>query len=104
MPYKVPNNHIASLLASRAALGGTTRKSWADRNGIPSGSLGEIYNGLEISAVNRATPYVVTRPEIEQMRLDLHENFRRKKIAAVLFGVVTPTGCKYAIFSKKVKQ
>lgn len=97
------DSHIPQLLKARAALGGTTRKSWADRNGIPSGSLGEIYNGLEISAANRATPYVVTRPEIEQMRLDLHENFRRNKIAALLFGVVTPTGTKYAIFSRRTK-
>lgn len=74
-------------------------KSWADRQGFPTGVLGETYQGVRISEENRATVYESRREGIEQLRDYLHNNYRRKGIKAVIFGIHRPGDrIEYAVF------
>lgn len=91
------------LLARAHAGMGTTRKTWADRIGLATGVIGERHKGILISEENRATKYFIKRADLEQLRIDLHNNFRRKRINAVIFGIETPHAILYAIFASNWK-
>ena len=78
------------------------RKSWSDQQGIPTGVIGDIYrNGgmtINIQEKNRATIYEWRREGIEILQKILRENYLRKGIRAVLFGIHDTKVIKYAIF------
>jgi hypothetical protein len=79
-----------------------SRKSWADKQGFQTGVLGEILtvNGgrITIAEKNRATTYETRKEGIAELQQYLHNNFRRKNVNAVLFGVEGGERIAYAVF------
>jgi len=63
------------------------RKTWADRQGIATGVLGEVYRGVRIAESNRATVYESEEHGIRVLQRIARENYKRKNVKAVLFGV-----------------
>jgi len=74
-----------------------SRKSWMDRQGIPTGVLGEVVDGITIAEENRATVYEDRREGVEFLTL-WYRHYRSKGTKCVLFGVHEPDRIKYAVF------
>jgi hypothetical protein len=75
------------------------RKSWADQQGIKTGVMGEIVDGINITESNRATVYEDRREGIESLLNIARENYRKKGVNAVVFGVwYGADKLKYAVF------
>jgi hypothetical protein len=75
------------------------RKSWADREGVPSGVWGEVYEGIPIIEENRATGWEYRRDGIEELLKIARENYRVKGVRAYVYGVDDGgVNVKYAIF------
>jgi hypothetical protein len=76
------------------------RKSWADRERIPTGVFGEICNGVTIKEENRATGWEFRRDGIEVLLKIAKESYIKKGIKAVVFGVDGDgkTAIRYAVF------
>lgn len=74
------------------------RKTWADSQGIPTGVMGETINGILISEANRATTYERFKEGIQILKSIEHNNYRRKGVTAVTFGVHFGEEIKYAVF------
>lgn len=67
--------------------------------GIKTGVFGEIVEGVEISEENRATCYETRREGIEVLQRICWNNYVRKGVDAVLFGVSCGADrYKYAVF------
>ncbi len=73
--------------------------SWAEREGIATGVMGEIHKGIPINEENRATNWESYREGISQLKALLQKAYIKKGIRAVLFGVFDGAELpKYAIF------
>jgi hypothetical protein len=75
-----------------------SRKNWADQAGIKTGVMGEIVNGILIDERNRATTWEKRRADIEVLLDIQRNNYRRKGIKAVVFGVPRGQDKYYAVF------
>ena len=75
------------------------RMTWADREGIATGVMGEIHKGVPINEENRASVWEFRKEGVESLRELLRKSYIKKGIRAVLFGVHNgPDTIKYAIF------
>lgn len=74
------------------------RKSWADRQGIKTGIWGEIVDGIPIREENRATVFEFRKEGIQVLQKLLREQYLRKGVNAVLFGIEGAVDIKYAIY------
>jgi len=89
-----------------------SNSSWADRQGIKIGKLGDRVAGswgypadsggyekqiIHICEANRATTYEFRKSGIEILQKILHDNYLSKGVDAVLYGIAGPEP-KYAIF------
>lgn len=75
-----------------------TRKSWADRQGIPTGVMGETISGILISEENRATVYERFKEGIAELKNIEQYNYRHKGVQAITFGVHFNGTIRYAVF------
>jgi hypothetical protein len=76
-----------------------SRKSWADRQGIPTGVLGETYKGIHIAEANRATVWEKRKEGIEELITFMENAYTKRGVKAVIFGVHrTPEEISYAVF------
>ena len=73
------------------------RKSWADREGIPTGVEGETYRGIWIRDENRATVFEFRKAGIEVLR-KIAVGYNAKGVKAVLYGTQSSNGHKYAVY------
>jgi hypothetical protein len=74
------------------------RKSWADRNHIPTGTWGDVVNGIKIHEDNRATVWEFRREGIEELQRIMINQYKSKGVGCTLFGVDNGTTIKYAVF------
>jgi hypothetical protein len=74
------------------------RKSWADRQGYKTGLWGEIVEGIPIREENRATVFEFRKEGIEALQSYLRQQYTRKGVHAVLFGIEGNNDIKYAVF------
>jgi hypothetical protein len=76
--------------------------SWATKQRIPTGVLGELYRGIPITEQNRVSNWVFSshgKARLETLQKVLTNNYLDKGVRAVLFGVHDgPETIKYGIF------
>jgi hypothetical protein len=74
------------------------RKSWADRQHIPTGYWGEVVGGIHILEKNRATVWEFRREGIEELQRIMISQYKSKGVRCTLFGIDDGKDIKYAIF------
>lgn len=74
------------------------RKSWADRAGIRTGSWGEVVDGIPIIEDNRATVWEFRKEGIEILMKLAREQYTKKGVNCILFGIDAGKDIKYAVF------
>lgn len=74
------------------------RKSWADKQGVPTGSWGEIVNDIPIYEENRATVWEFRKEGIEVLIALAKQQYTMKGIRCTLFGIDEGKDIKYAVF------
>ncbi len=74
------------------------RKSWADREGIPTGTWGEICNNIPIKEDNRASVWEFRKEGIEVLMKLAKQQYTMKGVNCTLFGIDEGKDIKYAIF------
>jgi hypothetical protein len=75
-----------------------SKKSWADRQGIPKGREGKVVNGIPTSDRNRASNWAFRKKGIQELLLIMDRQYRSKGVNCTLFGVLGGTSVKYAIY------
>lgn len=78
-----------------------SQKSWADRQGIKTGVMGEVIDGITIAERNRATVYEFRKEGIQQLQhyMRTHYTGHKNRVNAILFGVhFGYDEIKYAVF------
>lgn len=74
------------------------RKSWADRQHIPTGFWGDVVNGIVIKEDNRATVWEYRKEGIEELQRLMISQYKDKKVRCTLFGIDDGKNIKYAVF------
>jgi hypothetical protein len=74
------------------------RKSWADRQCIPTGYWGEVIGGIHIREENRATVWEFRREGIEELQRIMISQYKSKGVRCTLFGIDDGKNIKYAVF------
>jgi hypothetical protein len=78
-----------------------SRKTFADRLAIPTGTWLERHNGVTIKEANRATGFEF-REDGVMMLLDIwKKQYRSKDVPSVVYGLDDGETIKYAIFCKE---
>lgn len=74
------------------------RKSWADRQAIPTGVWGELVSNIPIREDNRASVWEFRKDGIETLLRIMHSQYRDKGVNCTMFGIDDGKSIKYAIF------
>lgn len=77
---------------------GQRRKSWADRQSIPTGSWGETFCNILIKEENRASVWEFRKDGIEVLMKLARQQYTLKGVNCTLFGIDEGRDIKYAIF------
>jgi hypothetical protein len=74
------------------------RKSWADRQAIPTGVWGELVNNIPIREDNRASVWEFRKDGISTLLNIMRSQYRDKGVNCTMFGIDDGKSIKYAIF------